>query len=133
MVRAAGRRVLHQALRRAELRSPGERVGFGLLVFLVLAHWLVALKPEIGTDALAMHLAIPMNIAANHRMTYEPARFLWAVMPMGADWAYSIMYLLGGEYAAHLLNLAMLAMVAGLIYQAARRWTPPRCTPSLPP
>ena len=74
----------------------------------------MALKPEIGTDGLAMHLAIPMNIAANHRMTFEPARFLWAVMPMGADWAYSIVYLLGGEYAAHLLNFAMLAIVAGL-------------------
>ncbi len=113
-----------EALRRAELRSVEERIGFALLLFVLLAQWLVVLKPEIGTDALAMHLAIPMNIAANHRMTYEPVRFLWAVMPMGADWAYSIVYLLGGEYAAHLLNFAMLAIIAGLIYQGARRWTP---------
>ncbi len=113
------------ALRRAELRPRGERAGFGLLVFLLIAQWFVALKPEIGADGLAMHLAIPMNIAANHSLTFEPARFLWAVMPMGADWAYSIVYLLGGEYAAHLLNLAMLAMVAGLIYQGARRWVTP--------
>jgi glycosyltransferase involved in cell wall biosynthesis len=113
------------ALRRAELRSGGERAAFGLLIFLLIAQWFVALKPETGADGLAMHLAIPMNIAAHHRLTFEPARFLWAVMPMGADWAYSIVYLLGGEYAAHLLNFAMLAMVAGLIYQGARRWVTP--------
>ena len=112
-------------LTRAELRSGGERIAFGLLVCLLIAQWFVALMPEIGTDGLAMHLAIPMNIAANHRMTFEPARFLWAVMPMGADWAYSIVYLLGGEYAAHLLNFAMLGIVAGLIYQGARRWVTP--------
>ncbi len=113
------------ALRRAELRGRGQRAGFALLLFFLIAQWFVALKPEVGTDGLAMHLAIPMNIAANHRLTFEPARFLWAVMPMGADWAYSIVYLLGGEYAAHLLNFAMLAIVAGLIYQGARRWVTP--------
>ena len=112
-------------LTRGGTRSGGERIAFGLLVCLLIAQWFVALKPEIGTDGLAMHLAIPMNIAANHRMTFEPARFLWAVMPMGADWAYSIVYLLGGEYAAHLLNFAMLAILAGLIYQGARRWVTP--------
>ena len=77
-------------LTRGGTRTGGERIAFGLLVCLLIAQWFVALKPEIGTDGLAMHLAIPMNIAANHRMTFEPARFLWAVMPMGADWAYSI-------------------------------------------
>ena len=64
-----------------------------LLVFLLLAQWLVALKPEISADGLAMHLAAPMNIAANHYLTSSRGGCLWAVMPMGRDWAYAIVYL----------------------------------------
>ncbi len=109
----------------AELRRPGERAALALLVFVLLMHWLVVLKPEASADGLAMHLAIPANIAANHAMTYQPSRFLWAVMPMGADWLYSIVYLFGGEYAARLLNFALLLMVEALLYCAVRRWVAP--------
>ena len=41
-------------------------------------------------------------------------------MPMGADWGHSIVALLGGEYAARLLNFAMLLAILTLIYEAAR-------------
>jgi hypothetical protein len=112
-------------IRSAELRAPGERAAFALLVFVLLMHWLVVLKPEASADGLAMHLAIPANIAANHAMTFEPSRFLWSVMPMGADWSYSIVYLLGGEYAARLLNFALLLLVEALLYCAVRRWVSP--------
>jgi len=116
-------------IRSAELRSGWERAGFAVLVFFLLAHWLVALKPEIGADALAMHLATPMNIAENHRFTFEPARFLWSVMPMGADWLYSIVYILGGqaggEAAARLTNFALLVLIAGLLYSGLRRFLSP--------
>ena len=108
-----------------ELRPPGERAAFALLVFVLLMHWLVVLKPEASADGLAMHLAIPANIAANHAMTFEPSRFLWSVMPMGADWSYSIVYLFGGEYGARLLNFAMLLLVEALLYCAVRRWVSP--------
>jgi hypothetical protein len=109
----------------AELRPAGERAAFALLVFVLLMHWLVVLKPEASADGLAMHLAIPANIAANHAMTFEPSRFLWSVMPMGADWLYSIVYLFGGEYAARLLNFALLLLVEALLYCAVRRWVKP--------
>jgi glycosyltransferase involved in cell wall biosynthesis/4-amino-4-deoxy-L-arabinose transferase-like glycosyltransferase len=112
-------------IRSAELRPPGERAAFALLLFVLLMHWLVVLKPEASADGLAMHLAIPANIAANHAMTFEPSRFLWSVMPMGADWSYSIVYLFGGEYAARLLNFAMLLLVEALLYYAVRRWVSP--------
>jgi glycosyltransferase involved in cell wall biosynthesis/4-amino-4-deoxy-L-arabinose transferase-like glycosyltransferase len=112
-------------IRSAELRPPGERAAFALLVFVLLMHWLVVLKPEASADGLAMHLAIPANIAANHAMTFEPSRFLWSVMPMGADWSYSIVYLFGGEYGARLLNFAMLLLVEALLYCAVRRWVSP--------
>ena len=91
----------------------------------MMAHWLIALKPEAGADGLAMHLAIPFDIAANHRLTFDPARFVWAVMPMGADWCYAIVYLLGGEYAAHLLLWSVLLILAALLYGILRRLVSP--------
>ena len=125
-LRGTGRRLRfwYGLLSGAELRSGWERAAAALLVFVLVAHWLVALKPEIGTDGLAMHLSIAMNIGAHHQFTFDPARFLWAVMPMGADWVYATHYVLGGEYAAHLLNYAMLLVVAALIVSGARRWLP---------
>lgn len=111
-----------QLLRGAELRGYPERVAFAAVVFVLLAHWFVALMPETSADGLAMHLAIPMNIAADHAMTYQPSRLLWAVMPMGADFSYAIVYLLGGEYAAHLLDYAFLLLLEAVLYFAVRRW-----------
>ena len=122
--RGVWRRLTYWAyrLRRLELRSGWERAAFALLVFLLMAHWLVALKPETSADGLAMHLAVCMDMAAHHRITFEPGRFLWSVMPMGADWAYSILYLLGGEYAPRIFNFAMLLAVITMLYAASRRW-----------
>ena len=83
------------------------------------------LKPEASADGLSMHLAIPANIAANHAMTFDPGRYVWAVMPMGADFTYSIVYLLGGEMASRLLNFTILLVLLGLLYAALRRWVSP--------
>jgi hypothetical protein len=109
-------------VRHAELRSWGERAAALLLVFVLGMHWLVALKPEVSADGLAMHLAIPVNLAAQHRLTFEPSRFIWSVMPMGADWIYSIVYQIGGEAASRLADFAMLLALEALLYGAARRW-----------
>jgi hypothetical protein len=46
-------------------------------------------------------------------------------MPMGADWCYTMVYLLGGEFAARLLNFAMLLLVEALLYRAVRRFVSP--------
>ena len=37
-------------------------------------------------------------------------------MPKGADFAYSVAYLIGGEFGARLWNLAMLLLLQGLLY-----------------
>jgi glycosyltransferase involved in cell wall biosynthesis len=108
-----------------ELRPPSARAAFALLAFVLGAHWFVALKPEVSADGLSMHLAIPVNIAANHMMTFQPVRFLWSVTPMGADFAYSIAYLMGGEFAARLLDFAMLLALVSLVYYAVRRFASP--------
>ena len=98
---------------------------FALLVFVLGMHWMIVPQPESSEDGLAMHLAIPLDIARHHAFTYQPSRILWSVMPMGADRCYTMVYLLGGEYAARLLNFAMLLLVEALLYRAARRWVSP--------
>jgi hypothetical protein len=92
-----------------------------LLAFVLLLHWLVALKPETGADALAMHLAAAARIAADHRWPFEVAHLAWAVMPMNANWCYTGVYLLGGEFAARLLNLAMLLVTVWILVEVAGR------------
>ena len=126
--RSAVRRELPRfcaCLRRFQLRSWGERLGFAALLFVLTTHWFAMLKPETSADGLSMHLAIPANIAANHVMTFDPGALTWAVMPMGADFTYSVVYLLGGEMAARLLNFAILLVLLGLLYVAVRRWVSP--------
>jgi hypothetical protein len=115
-------RILADAMRTVARGATAERFALASLVFVLGIEWLVTLKPEAGADALAMHLAIPANIAAHHAFTIQPSRLLWSVMPMGADFSFVIVYLLGGELAARLLNLAWLLVIEGLLYTAARRW-----------
>ena len=107
------------------LRSWGERLGCAAFLFVLTTHWFAMLKPEASADGLSMHLAVPANIAANHVMTFDPARTLWAVMPMGADFTFSIVYVLGGEMAARLLNFAILLVLLGLLHAAVRRSVSP--------
>lgn len=103
------------------LSTRGAQAGFALFAFVLGLHWFPAIKPEIGADALAMHLAIPANIALHHAYTFEPGRLLWAVMPRGADYAFSIVYLLGGEAGARLVNYGLLILLGWLIAALARR------------
>ena len=126
--RSTVRRELPAILRPAaslQLRSWGERLGFAVFLFVLTTHWFAMLKPESSADALSMHLAVPANMAANHVLTFDPGRFLWAVMPMGADFTWSIVYLLGGEMAARLLNFALLLVLLGLLHAAVRRSVSP--------
>ena len=93
-----------------------------LLLFVVLIQYLAALKPEIGHDGLAMHMVITSRLAAHSVWPFDVQEFVWAVMPMGGDWAFSGVYMVGGEYAAHLLNFSFFLMTAGLVFLASRRW-----------
>ncbi|MGD0499857.1 MAG: glycosyltransferase family 39 protein [Bryobacteraceae bacterium] len=113
------------ALRAVKLRSKATRIALALLVFVLGMHWYAVLAPENSDDALAMHLAIPANIALHHALTFEPSRFIWAVTPMGADFTYSIAYVLGGEAAARLVNFALFLAISALLYRACRRWLGP--------
>ncbi len=110
------------ALHSLEMANWRERGALALLLFVLSIHWFAALVPEFSADGLAMHLAVPADIAAHRAMTFHPDVFVWSVMPMAADFTYTIVYLLGGEASASLLNFALLAAIAALLYGSARHW-----------
>jgi 4-amino-4-deoxy-L-arabinose transferase-like glycosyltransferase len=82
---------------------------------MALVYFVVALMPEVGHDALAMHLFIPAHLAARHQWGYDVSTYVWAVMPMMGDWLFSIVYMLGGEVAARLLNLGFILVLSWLV------------------
>ncbi len=126
---AAGRRFMAEFYRTAaaRLQTAPPRGAFSyatlaLLMFLLLMHYLAALKPAVSPDGLAMHMVVASRLAAHSLWSFDVREFIWAVMPMGGDWAFSGVYLLGGEYAARLLNFSIFVLVAMLLFAAIRSW-----------
>jgi hypothetical protein len=111
--------------KRPKISWPPATAGHALLVFVLLIHWLIALKPDISSDGLAMHLAIPEMIAHQARFTFDFQFYAWALMPMGGDFAFAGVYLLGGESAARLLDLSMLVLITAMVYKASLQWLTP--------
>ena len=77
----------------------------------VFIRLLGAFAPEVGTDALAMHLQIPTMVARDHVWSPGTSGFIWAWMPMSVDWIYTLSVMLGGEPAARLINFLADAMI----------------------
>lgn len=98
------------------------RIALGLAAFPILGHMLVALKPEVGSDALAVHLNVPMWVAWKHSFHFDFKWLSWSLMPLGADWLYTAVYLPGGESAARLLDFAFLCLVVFSVYRGARQF-----------
>jgi hypothetical protein len=112
----------HAASFRFTCSSRKESAALALLLFVLMAHWLVALKPEVSSDGLSMHLALPMTVAHQAGWDFDFQQQTWAVMPAGGDALFTAGYLLGGESGARLANLAMLLSIVALMVGAARRW-----------
>lgn len=88
----------------------------GLAIALVaMVYFSVALMPEVGHDALAMHLFIPAQMATRHEWGFDVNTYVWAVMPMMGDWLFSIGYLLAGETAARLINVGFIFVLSWLV------------------
>jgi len=104
--------------------SRTENATLALLLFALLAQWVVTLKPEVSSDGLGMHLVIPAQVEARHHWAFDFRQFTWALMPAGGDWAFTLVYLLGGEYAARLLNFSLLILICAMLASAMRPWLP---------
>lgn len=85
-----------------------------------LLHLFVSLMPEIGHDALAMHLFIPATVEQRRAWNFDVEKYIWAAMPLLVDWVYTPAYLWGGETATRLVNFGGIVLVASLVQQTAR-------------
>jgi hypothetical protein len=112
----------HAASFHFTLGTRRESTALALLIFILMAHWLVALKPEVSSDGLSMHLALPMTVAQQTKWDFDFQQKTWALMPAGGDALFTASYLFGGELAARLANFAMLLLIVALIVSACRRW-----------
>jgi hypothetical protein len=92
-----------------------------LIGFALALQTLAALQPEVGADALAMHLVIAERLKEAGFFDYDVGRSIWAVMPMAGDWQFATAYMLGGEPAARILNLLANMLVVTLLYQYCAR------------
>jgi 4-amino-4-deoxy-L-arabinose transferase-like glycosyltransferase len=72
---------------------------------------------------------VPASVALTHYWAFDVTKHLWAVMPLGADWCFTLAYMLGGEAAARLLNLSLFLCITALVLTIIRKWLPP--TPAL--
>jgi hypothetical protein len=113
-----GRRFVSQirSLSRYLTQSCESRWLESAIVLVALVHFSVALMPEVGHDALAMHLFIPGHLAHRHEWGFDVNNYVWAVMPMMGDWLFSIGYMLAGETAARLINVGFIFVLCRLIY-----------------
>ena len=87
----------------------------GLVGALLLVYFAFAFLPEIAHDPLAMHLYVPTYLEANHRWNFDPELYVWTLMPMLADWNFTIGYVLAGEAGARLVNFGFLFLGACLV------------------
>jgi hypothetical protein len=86
-----------------------------VITTIALIYFVVALMPEVGHDALAMHLFIPAHLALRHQWGFDVSTYVWAVMPMLGDWLFSIGYMLAGETAARLINVGFIFILGWLV------------------
>ncbi|WNV05350.1 hypothetical protein RP726_02800 [Candidatus Methylospira mobilis] len=101
--------------------NTNERPGFGVnyleaaIGVLAVVYFVVALKPEVGFDALVTHLFVPAHMSLRHRWTFDVTTYVWAVAPMLGDWIFTIGYMLGGEAAARLINVGFIFVLGRLV------------------
>lgn len=85
------------------------------IAVVALVYFVVALMPEVGHDALAMHLFIPAHLSMRHQWGFDANTYVWAVMPMLGDWVFAIGYILGGEASARLVNVGFIFALGWLV------------------
>ncbi|WP_038364548.1 hypothetical protein [Bosea sp. UNC402CLCol] len=106
---------------RLALSQPGPPLARGPLIWRMMAVALLvffmlhAALPERYHDALAVHLYVASYIAAHGEWAYDPGLFVFAVIPLAADFLYAHVYLFAGEPAVKLLNYVTFLVIAALI------------------
>ena len=86
-----------------------------LICYFIGIYFLVILLPELGYDAFSIHQLVPAFINEHHLWNFDASKYVMAVIPMGADWIFTLMYLLGGEAATRLINFIFLVFIIYLV------------------
>lgn len=99
----------------ADLMAPSAAwtVPRAMIAWLIMFAWFFyaanAALPERFWDALAMHLLIPSQIATFGHWAYDPGLFAFALFPLAGDYLFAFAMSLGGESAAKVTNMFLLA------------------------
>jgi hypothetical protein len=116
-------RSLAALVRPVAWRSRWHYLGFALAAFIPLAHLIGAVVlPQANNDAVVLHLAVPSIVAFKHYWPFDVDRYVFAVFPMGTSWMILAPYLLGGEFAARLVNWCFFLATAFLLFSVVRRY-----------
>lgn len=98
-------------------RSAQETCMLAIVLMGVTLVALVASLPELGHDALAMHLTVPARMLEAKRWNFDVTQYVWSVMPLGSNWLILPPYFLAGEQAAKLMNASFILATAWLSYR----------------
>jgi len=89
-----------------------------LIIYSIISFYVViSLMPEIGYDALAMHLLIPGHMKYRGFWGFDVDKYAFAVMPILGDWIYSLLFIIGNETTLRLFNVFLLGLLALVIRQ----------------
>jgi hypothetical protein len=106
---------------RIEWRTP--------LAALALLYLVYALAPEIQSDAMNYHLALPQQMLQTGFLTDH--RGFYDVLPQGLEMLFAFAMAIGGPSAAKLLHLVFFIATLPLIFALARRLELPEwCAPT---
>ena len=92
----------------------------GVAVLLAMIYLLTRLPITIE-DSLIAHFAAPEMYLFEHKIFAEPQNFLWH-MPLGLEMVFLPAWGFGGIEVAKMVNLGVLIVLAGFIWNIARRF-----------
>lgn len=95
---------------------------FAMFAFILLCLLVAVLLPQVNSDAVVLHLALPSVMANDHAWSFDAEHYAFAFAQTGTAWMLTPAYLLGGEYAARLVNFSFYIMVSLLLFTVARRF-----------
>lgn len=106
---------------RIEWRTP--------LAAFALLYLIYALTPEIQSDAMNYHLALPQEMLRTGFLTDHPG--FYEVLPQGLEMLFAFAMAIGGASAAKLLHLVFFIATLPLIFALARKLELPEwCAPT---
>jgi hypothetical protein len=104
-------------------RSLIDRLYFSFVCVSLTLIFVQVLRPETMHDALYTHLRVPAEIKYFLTYHFNLNEHLYALIPLGANWLYALVYVVAGEYSVRLLNATFLVLTQAVIWDLTKRFT----------